>query len=432
VFDFPTLSPHVSDAAIVRYVAPKTKAKTNLVPTLVRADGVRHTIMSSDNQEAISRFLKSSVLPSTDRKYELQWGWFVQFMKDVGLDDPFMRTLTPQERAGMVSLFLMSRHVAGKRGKAASAVTAAIRLRFSQEMLDTAFLDSAVVSSARTACLPKPKELREQRDSAPTSTVKLPVCEEMITGMRERLVANRTWCEADMKSIMLYTGCMYGFEFAARVGEYTKGEQGNTDHCVRTDELTFAVEAPTGHFSIVGSALGDLTPAQAGEGFKNVSECRVRGVTTKGMIVAKVKQVARTTVENSLFLDDLIRFIVYAKAQGTEELFSYRKANGDRVCLTGRSVREEVKNTCALYGLDPECFSSHSLRKGGITHMGSLGSSAEHMLARDGYAPNSRVMSQIYDQSVRLWPLGSSSLQGGREPTVKDIKRLQPARRRSL
>jgi hypothetical protein len=221
VLDFPTFPPpHVSDAAIVRYVAPKTKT------TLARADGVRHTIMSTENQEAISRFLKSSVLPSTDRKYELQWGWFVQFMKDEGLDDPFMRALTPQERADMVSLFLTSRHVAGKRGKAASAVTAAIRLRFSQEMLDTAFLDSAVVSSARTACLPKPKELREQRkqrDSAPASTVKLPVCEEMIAGMRERLVAKRTWCEADMKSIMLYTGCMYGFEFAARVGEYTKG-----------------------------------------------------------------------------------------------------------------------------------------------------------------------------------------------------------------
>ena len=155
-------------------------------------------------------------------------------------------------------------------------------------------------------------------------------------------------------------------------------------------------------------------------------------MTTKGKIVAKVKQVARTTVEESLFLDDLIRFMVCAKAQGTEELFSYRKANGDRVCLTGRAVREEVKSTCALYGLDPECFSSHSLRKGGITHMGSLGSSAEHMLARGGYAPNSRVLSQIYDQSVGLGPLGSSSLQGGRKPTVKDIKRLLPARRQSL
>jgi hypothetical protein len=69
------------------------------------------------------------------------------------------------------------------------------------------------------------------------------------------------------------------------------------------------VEAPTGHFTIVSSALGDLTLAQAGKGFKNVSECRVRGVTTTEKIVAKVKQVARTTVEESLFLDDLIRFM---------------------------------------------------------------------------------------------------------------------------
>lgn len=124
----------------------------------------------------------------------------------------------------MVSLFLMSRHVAGKRGKAASAVTAAIRLRFSQEMEDTAFLDSAVVSSARTACLPNPQELRERRSSAPVSTVKLPVCFEMTADMRQRLVANRTWSEEHMESIMLYTDCKFGFEFTARVSEFTKGD----------------------------------------------------------------------------------------------------------------------------------------------------------------------------------------------------------------
>ena len=56
----------------------------------------------------------------------------------------------------MVSLLLMSRHIVEKRGKAASAVMAAIRKRFSKEMLDTGFLDSPVVSSARTACLPNP------------------------------------------------------------------------------------------------------------------------------------------------------------------------------------------------------------------------------------------------------------------------------------
>jgi hypothetical protein len=234
-------------------------------------------------------------------------------MKDQCSNDPFMRTLTPQERAGMVSLFMMSRHVAGKRGKAALAVTAAIRLRFSQEMEDTAFLESAVVSSARTACLANPQELRERRSSAPVSSVKLPICFEMITDMRERLVANRTWREEGMESIMLYTGCMFGFEFTARVSEFTKGEKKGTDRCVRTDDITFAVEAPTRHFSIVGSALADLTPAQAGEGFKNISECRVRGVTTKGKITLKTKQVGRRSVEESLFLDDLI----HSPRQGT-------------------------------------------------------------------------------------------------------------------
>ena len=40
--------------------------------------------------------------------------------------------------------------------------------------------------------------------------------------------------------------------------------------------------------------------------------------------------------------------MIRAKTRGNEELFSFRKDNGDRVVLTGRSVREEVKSTCAL------------------------------------------------------------------------------------
>jgi hypothetical protein len=106
--------------------------------------------------------------------------------------------------------------------------------------------------------------------------VKLPICLEMITDMRERLVVNRTWSEEAMGSIMLYTGCMFGFEFAARVSEYTKGEKKATDRCVKTDDVTFA-EAPTGYFSIAGSAPGGFDPGSSQGGLS-----RVRGVTTKG------------------------------------------------------------------------------------------------------------------------------------------------------
>lgn len=398
-----------------------------------RTDVAQSAVLSAENKEAISKFIKSSVQPSTDRKYEVQWTWFVDFVKEkTGSEDPFMRGLDQQEKAAMVSLFMISRYVTGKRGKAATAATAAIRLRYSQEMLDTAFLDSAVVSTSRTACLLNPGELRERRNSAPASSVKLPVCEEIIASMRKRLVEGRTWCEADMKHIMTYLGCMYGFEFAARLSEYTKPERGLTDHCVRTDDLTFAGTSPTGDFSVVGSALVDLPLAIAGEGYSNVKFCFVRGVTTKSKITVKAKALSRRSPEESLFMDDLIQFIIHARALGKEELLSFRKANGDRVVLSGRSVRDEVKSTCKTFGLDPEYFSAHSLRKGAITHMRAQGTSVDDRLDRGNYAPNSQVMSLVYDQSMGLGPLGSNSLEGGHRPDVTDVKRLLPAKRRSV
>jgi hypothetical protein len=55
----------------VRYLAPKTG--TVPVPTPACIEGVRPTIISTENQEDIFQLLKSSVLPSADSKYELQW-----------------------------------------------------------------------------------------------------------------------------------------------------------------------------------------------------------------------------------------------------------------------------------------------------------------------------------------------------------------------
>jgi hypothetical protein len=56
--------------------------------------------------------------------------------------------------------------------------------------------------------------------------------------MRERLVGSRVWDDVGMGYIMLFTGVMFGYEFAVRVGEFTEAERSNTDHCVRTDDLS--------------------------------------------------------------------------------------------------------------------------------------------------------------------------------------------------
>jgi hypothetical protein len=81
-------------------VAPRSGAGLTAAPAIPSApnDGVRSSIISDENQKAIFKFLKSSVQPSTNRKYDVQWGWFEEFMRENWSADPFMRDLTQQEK----------------------------------------------------------------------------------------------------------------------------------------------------------------------------------------------------------------------------------------------------------------------------------------------------------------------------------------------
>jgi hypothetical protein len=99
-------------------------------------------------------------------------------------------------------------------------------LEFAKRRLSTTFLDSAVVSTARSSCKMTPAELREKRYSEPTHTVKLPISEDILTGVRSRLWDNLSWSDEDKEKRMTYLGCMWGFELGARVGEYTRAEPG--------------------------------------------------------------------------------------------------------------------------------------------------------------------------------------------------------------
>ena len=78
------------------------------------------------------------------------------------------------------------------------------------------------------SCQIKPHELRAKNNSGAASTVKLPVCESILTSLRQRLWTHRGWAGLDMQARMRYLGCMWGFE----MGAYTKPEPGCTDHIV--------------------------------------------------------------------------------------------------------------------------------------------------------------------------------------------------------
>lgn len=54
------------------------------------------------------------------------------------------------------------------------------------------------------------------------------------------------------------------------------------------------------------------------------------------------------------------------------------------MCLRAPTVCQELKTQCSLQGLPPDHFSSHSLRKGAITHMRATGASEDDRRDRGG------------------------------------------------
>ena len=135
-------------------------------------------MVSIQSRQELSRFIGRSVLPNTNRAYAKcceQWTSFVR--SEVDGDDPFVRSAGEEEKASLVGIMMMRKHEQGMRGKQATAFTAALRLRFSQQGFSTEFLNSAVIATSRAACKPKPEELRERKDSGPVTSTKLPICE---------------------------------------------------------------------------------------------------------------------------------------------------------------------------------------------------------------------------------------------------------------
>jgi hypothetical protein len=109
--------------------------------------------MSAENKRQLAEFIGTSVLPGTQRTYENHWELWRHFMlTDRHGFDPYLRDVSEDEKARWIGLFIHRRYMLGNRGKAATAVTAGIRMRFAENLQNTTFLSSAVIATVRKAC----------------------------------------------------------------------------------------------------------------------------------------------------------------------------------------------------------------------------------------------------------------------------------------
>jgi hypothetical protein len=283
-------------------------------------------ILSLQSRNELSTFISKSVLPQTSQVYGKDFAAWKNFVKtETGSDDPLLIGMPDNDRASLVCLMMLRRHESGKRGKAATAFTATIRLTFARAMLSTTFLDSAIIATARTSCLMKPEELRAKRDMGHPVSVKFPVCQELLVDMKRRLVQEGDVTDEGMRGWAASLEATFGFEMAGRIGEYTHNERNQVNHCVRVDDVTFAVEVKGALVNVPGSGLAGLKLEDSPEGRSSILDCRVRAVTSKGKVVVKAKMIGRRSPEEAAFLDDLASWLTRSGTTGTDELFSFRK-----------------------------------------------------------------------------------------------------------
>jgi hypothetical protein len=212
-------------------------------------------------------------------------------------------------KASLVCLLLHHQHLKGLRGKAATSALAGLRLHFAKNLQSTAYLDTAVISTARQACSLTPEELRAKRDAGAPTSVKLPACEDMLVNIRTRMWTGQAWSDQELINRMTYIACMFGFDQSGRISEYTAAERNHEDHCVRVDDLTYYVRSSDETVTCaVGSVIARRLAGIADDSplIPRIVESRVQTASAKGKVIAKAKVVARRSEEESQFLDHLI------------------------------------------------------------------------------------------------------------------------------
>lgn len=340
------------------------------------------------------------------------------------------------DKATILALFFKERYEdRGLRARQATSISAGIKHHFLAALRSVDWFGSQIVTNARAACKMSCDELREhKKDSKSKAT--LPVSEDMLMEARMRLWTNKSWDWNDIDDRMIYVGLMWAFDQVARVSEYTSAETGAENHCIQIWQLSFILAGTEGKPERV-VAGARLAHEVSEESKSDIVACEVEASSHKGGALNKKKVIGRRSEQESQWLDDLVSWLLMTKLKAEDQIFTRYKSKtvGGKVFkrrLSAEMIRNAVKDMARAAGLPLDRFSSHSLRKGGMSQMRGLGASADDRKDRGNYADGSNVFDTTYDYStVGLGPLACNMNLGtgnAVKPTIAHVGRCLPTR----
>jgi hypothetical protein len=406
--------------------------------------GVLHSINRSQidivsvnemERDQLGAFIGRSVTAGTLKRYAsgwTEWRNYVSTLRDSRVsNDPYLAALDDEGKSYHLARFFQLRHVSGLRGKAATAVGAAVRKHFEIGLKSTVFMDAPIVSRARKSCQMTTAESREYAKSD-ASKAKLPVCEEMVQELRSQLWENVPWITLEQRDMhMTYICIVYGFDIAVRVGEATVTSGYNENHTILAEELVFNLSEPVlvdgkEIYSVRGGSKELISHVVK----DNILHCDVGALSGKTGALKKDKRIGRRSPAEEQFLEDLFTWIQKSGVQSKEHLFSrWGRTKAGKMShknCTPKMATAAIKKAAITRNLDPDDYAFHSLRKAAMTHMRAMGVSREESRDRGNYSSDSVVMEQVYDYDVSgFGPLASNSLPGGKRPGYEEMARYK-------
>ena len=128
--------------------------------------------------------MAKSVTVGTLNGYKTGWEEWRQYLQCRGVTDPYLRSYPEEEKVKLLCNLFRTRYIAGKRGKGAYGIGAAIRKYYQINFQPIAFFEDSLMTGARTACRLSTDELRQAQRSGKGKD-KLPVFWEMLSTMRD-------------------------------------------------------------------------------------------------------------------------------------------------------------------------------------------------------------------------------------------------------
>ena len=320
-----------------------------------------------------------------------------------------MDDLSEMTKIYRIILFMNDLYDKGFRKPAIDKILTAMSSVFLKAGRSNSIFSNTLVIQAKKGTMGSNEEIR-RTNRAKIEVPTLPLSGDMIQESRKMFWDQKGWSRTDMDSRVMWIILGIGFNFGWRVSQMTlapkkkNGVLKGNDHCVRTGDLKFSVQANKSKSELViiqgGKELRQYLKHDLVKNLKKVKFCEFsllsgKMVKSKTYVLDK-KKISRDTVIEATILEDLCMWIVYAEPKEADEFTCRYDNKNNRKVVTAAGVNAAIKQLAVKFDFDPRMFSSRSLRSGLASSLNALGVSTVKRNRIGGWAAGSTVPDNHY------------------------------------